>query len=152
MIIRKAGYSDIDSIVENRLEFMGSLYKEEQTFSEEFINDTYEYLKENIVKDTFVAWIAKENASIVSIAVVCFYDLLPMMSNKTGKTGYILNVYTLPEYRRMGLATTLINHLIEEARGRNVHKLMLSATEEGMHVYKKMGFHVLVNEMALNIP
>ena len=67
----------------------------------------------------------------------------------TGKTGTILNVYTKKEYRRQGLAAKLLEMAIEEAKKRNLSYLDLTATADGISVYKKMGF---VEDNVRNVP
>ncbi|MDF2544820.1 MAG: hypothetical protein K0S47_4538 [Herbinix sp.] len=151
MEIRKATLSDLDSIVANRMEFIHSIHEDEFIIPENFAQDTYEYLKQHLVDDTISAWIAIEHDVIVSIVIVCFYDLLPLISNLNGKTGYVLNVYTLPNHRRKGLATKVLTKIINESQERGVGKLYLNATEEGMPVYKKLGFRLINNEMVYQV-
>lgn len=47
---------------------------------------------------------------------------------------------TLPEYRRMGIATQIAVHLTEEARRRDQRIVVLHATKAGHPVYKQVGF------------
>jgi GNAT superfamily N-acetyltransferase len=49
-------------------------------------------------------------------------------------------VYTYPEYREKGVATTIIKKIIEEAKKENVSIINLLATEDGEKVYRKLGF------------
>ncbi len=58
-----------------------------------------------------------------------------------GLTGIILNVYTLPEYRRKGLSKTIINRLVEEGRNANLDRIELRATKDGEQLYRQMGFY-----------
>jgi predicted GNAT family acetyltransferase len=94
---------------------------------------------------------AIDSIEIVSAAMVCYYQLLPTISNETGNTGYILNVFTDPKYRRKGLATELMNKLKQDAKERNVSKLLLHATDMGKLVYEKLGYEEITREMSLTI-
>lgn len=49
-------------------------------------------------------------------------------------------MYTKPEYRNRGIATLLLNKLMEEAKNRKVEKLCLIASKMGKSVYLKCGF------------
>ncbi len=149
MEIRKANSADVSLILENRMEFISNVVKE--GMPEGFEKNTYEYLRKHIADNSLVAWLAVDNEKIVSIAVICFYDVLPTVSNISGKTGYILNVYTLEEYRRQGLAKRLLSELINEAKELYVGKIYLNATDDGRKVYEKMNFEVLTREMELKI-
>ena len=97
------------------------------------------------------AFLAEEDGKIVSAAVVCYYQLIPSVSNPSGNTGYLQNVYTRPEYRGRGLASELVKRIVEDAKKRKVSRLLLNATDMGRTVYEKIGFQNTVNEMILSI-
>lgn len=59
-----------------------------------------------------------------------------------GKSGYVLGVYTMPEYRGQGIATRLMQMLQEYAAAVPLDIVTLSASEMGMGVYEKIGFTV----------
>ena len=147
MEIRKAGMEDLEALFQERIEFIMGLRNDEVYIPEEFKQNTYEFMKEHMADDTLVTWIAEDNGVIISTAMVSYYEILPLMSNLTGKTGYILNVFTKPEYRRQGITTRLLNKLVEDARERKVGKLYLSATDMGKPVYEKFGFENLTKDM-----
>lgn len=151
MEIKKGNIKDIDILVANRMEFIKSMRDYEVVLPERFENATYEYMKEHLSDDSMVVWLAYENDVIVSTAMVCYYRILPAMSNPTGITGYIFNVATLPEYRRKGLASLLMNKIMQDSKDRNVGKLYLKASDMGMPVYKKLGFEVLTSDMAYTL-
>jgi predicted GNAT family acetyltransferase len=151
MEIRKANIDDLEVLLKTRLEFVQSLRNHEVTLSEEFHKSTYDYMKKHIEDDTMVIWMAIDNIEIVSAAMVCYYQLLPTISNETGNTGYILNVFTDPNYRRQGLATELMNKLKQDAKERNVSRLLLNATDMGKLVYEKLGYKEVTKQMVLEI-
>ncbi|WP_439743805.1 GNAT family N-acetyltransferase [Bacillus pseudomycoides] len=65
------------------------------------------------------------------------------------KAAYILNMYTLPEYRGNGLAEKLLEHCIEECEENGVKRIWLHPSKDGELLYKKMGFTYKENEMEL---
>lgn len=146
MEIRKATHEDIPLIIKNRMEFVRNIAKGNPT--EQFEIDTYNFINNHIDDETFIAWLAIENNQIVSIAVICIYELLPTKSNLTG---YIQNVYTLEEYRKKGLATQLLKRLIDDAKNKGVGNIYLHATDEGKYVYDKLGFEINSDGMLLKI-
>ena len=57
-----------------------------------------------------------------------------------GKSGYIMNMYTKPAYRKRGIATKLLDKLIQKGREMGLVYFDLNATKEGEPVYLKYGF------------
>ena len=57
-----------------------------------------------------------------------------------GKTGMMLNVYTSAEYRLRGIATKVMEAVLEEAKKLELVYIELLATPAGRKVYEKMGF------------
>ena len=149
MEIRKAVSEDIPKIFDNRIRFVSDFSKSE--LSAEFIENTLNYLKENIGRDDFLAWLAFDNDEIKSIVVMSIYKVLPTVTNISGKHGLILNVWTHEDYRRQGLAYMLLKNIISEAKTKGVDRISLKATDMGRLVYEKLGFEDLSGEMALKI-
>ncbi|HEX2938809.1 MAG TPA: GNAT family N-acetyltransferase [Ruminiclostridium sp.] len=138
MEIRRAGINDIDLLTENRVEFV-SLIRNIQD-PETFKNQTRQYLREHINDGSIICWICVDAGKIVSSCLLCVYTTIPIPSSINGKSGVLFNVYTLKKYRRQGLAKTLLNKLIEDARKVGVGKISLDFTDEGYYLYKSSGF------------
>ena len=51
-----------------------------------------------------------------------------------------MNVYTMKEWQRRGIAKKMVSILIEEAWKRGVTEISLDATEEGRPLYYALGF------------
>ena len=149
MKIRKAVSEDIPKIFDNRIRFVSDFSKSE--LSAEFIENTLNYLKENIGRDDFLAWLAFDNDEIKSIVVMSIYKVLPTVTNISGKHGLILNVWTHEDYRRQGLAYMLLKNIISQAKAKGVDRVSLKATDMGRLFYEKLGFEDLSGEMALKI-
>ncbi len=151
MEIRKAGLKDLDVLFEQRVEFLREMRNHETEPSEEFKKSTYDFIKEHLENDTLVAWVAEENGTIISLAMVTYYSVLPMTSNPNGSFGYIQNVFTDPSYRKQGIASILLKQMIEDAGSRDVGRLYLSATDMGKPVYEKLGFELLTQDMVYRL-
>jgi ribosomal protein S18 acetylase RimI-like enzyme len=83
------------------------------------------YIKEN---DVPVAWGANAYAS--------------------REAGYIGRIFTVPAQRRRGLAEMVTIHLMHAAARDGIAYYVLSATEEGHHLYQKLGFQELGYDIA----
>lgn len=147
--IRKAVIDDVEGIVTNRLDFLFELTGKNQTG--EFIRSTRDYIRKHICDDSLLTYLAISNGQIVSSVIVCIYDVIPKLSNPSGKIGYVFNVFTIKEYRGQGLASTLMNNVTEAAKQLGIGELYLSATEEGKGLYEKLQYKLLNNEMCLKL-
>ena len=73
----------------------------------------------------------------------------PNRRDLLGREAYVLNVYTLPEHRRSGLATLLTERVLAWCEGQGIKKIVLHATEDGVRIYERFGFQDEQREMVL---
>lgn len=83
---------------------------------------------------------AFDHEKLVSIALLLIVEKPCNPRFVNGKTGDVLNVYTLPEYRRQGIATKAIKMLMAFAKKNKLDFVELKATKDGYALYKKIGF------------
>ena len=140
MRVEKAGFADVDALTTLRLEYLiednGSL---EHSDVEMIRNNLPGYIREHLKKDLF-AYVIREDNTIVSCAflLIVMKPMSPAFIN--GKTATVLNVYTLPAYRRRGYARMLMNAMIADAKELNIDVIELKATEDGYDLYRSVGF------------
>ena len=140
MRIEKAGFADVDALTALRLEYLiednGSL---EHSDVETIRNNLPGYIREHLNKDLFV-YVIREDDTIVSCAflLIVMKPMSPAFIH--GKTATVLNVYTLPAYRRRGYARMLMNAMIADAKELNIDVIELKATEDGYDLYRSVGF------------
>jgi len=60
----------------------------------------------------------------------------------------ILNVYTEPEFRKRGIARQIMLTILAWVKERGLRAVNLHASDEGRHLYEKLGFEA-TNEMRL---
>ena len=92
---------------------------------------------------SMIEWIAEEDGEIIATSAILFYEFPPSLDFPNGNKGYIANMYTKPEFRGRGIASTLIGKLTEEAKKRGITRLWLSASNQGKPVYEKCDFEVV---------
>lgn len=140
MVIRKAGESDINSLVDLRFSYLnchfGNLTEEQESALQEQLPN---YFKNHLNQD-FLAYIAETDGKIVSTAFLVISEKPANPNFITGRTGLFLNVFTYPDYRKQGIATGILNELIKEVKNHNLTYIELSATEDGRPIYNKLGF------------
>lgn len=149
MEIYKSSINDKENFIKMRV----SLFKElgeidENSEIDELVKETGTYYTNHIDKDLF-CWFAKIDNKIAAVASMCIFCRIPYFQNPVGLEGYILNVYTLPEFRNKGAASKLITEIITFSKNSAIKKLWLNSSEAGKEIYKSLGFKENENEMEL---
>lgn len=136
---------DINTLTALRLEYFRETT--ERAIPEEVLPNTVRYLEEELATGTLVGIVAVEDEQIVAVGLLSLFSIMPTIKNPTGKRGYLFDFYTRPEYRRRGIATLILNQLMDEARNRGVSDLFLNAREMAIPIYERAGFTFLRHEM-----
>ncbi|NSL89167.1 GNAT family N-acetyltransferase [Chitinophaga solisilvae] len=145
---RKAELRDIPAVTHLRLQFLKEVYPLADTSRDETLLEQLRlYMLQHLPEGNFVNWLAESKQEIIGTAGIVFYQQPPLYHNLSGKVGYILNVYTLPAFRRQGIARILMEKIMEEARLRQTGKLSLHASPDGRTLYEELGFIAGDNEM-----
>lgn len=149
MFIKRLNIEDVGSFLHLRLKLFYELQEIERDDDvEKLKNSTMEYYLKNIDK-TLITYGVIEKDKIVSIGSLCLFERIPYIENLSGKEGYILNIYTLPEYRKKGYGKEIIKKLIEYSKDIGIKRLWLNASDEGKKLYSKLGFKNKENEMEI---
>ncbi|MCL2154005.1 MAG: GNAT family N-acetyltransferase [Oscillospiraceae bacterium] len=148
MISRKAELKDIPILIELR---KYQLIDEGEPQISDISGQLADYFSAAITDGTFISWVMENDGEIIATSGICFYPLPPTYSNPTGRTAYITNMYTKPEYRRVGIAAKLLNLVIDEAKAREYKVIRLHTSEFGRSIYEKVGFTDSDGYMALRI-
>lgn len=77
------------------------------------------------------------------------FQVMPTYHNPSGKKAYIMNMYTVPEYRRRGIAIKTLDMLIKDTKNKGITSISLEATDMGRPLYEKYGFIKMNDEMEL---
>lgn len=135
-----ATIKEIDELTKIRIAYV----KDEQNgideqVKQEMLKKLPGYFCRHLSKD-LIAFIAKDNNEIIATAFLLIIEKPNSPNFINGMIGNVLNVYTMPQYRKKGISTRLMNNLIEYAKERNLDFIELKATKEGYPLYKKLGF------------
>ena len=159
--IRPASLTDIDVIVRHRAEMFTEMGFLPSPLRSDLISRTLEYLRHAVPTGEYVGWMAStvdRPEVVIAGAGVQRRRILPHPlvvdehpSIAHGRQAIVLNVFTEQPWRRQGLAATLMHHVIDWARSTNIETLVLHASEDGRHLYEKLGF-VQTNEMRYTHP
>ncbi len=138
MDIRIATSDDIELLMSSRLEVLRVVNDLDPAYeySDEIIENSREYFKNG----DHTTVLAMDGERVIGCATICYIYMMPTFSHPTGKRAHLMNVYTMKEWQRQGIAKKMVSMLIDEAWARGVTEISLDATEAGRHLYKKLGF------------
>lgn len=137
MLYRLATPQDIPTLIELRKRQL----IDEGSIPDTIINKELTAFFEHHLSDgSLIQWIVEEQDTIIATAGVVFYAFPPSYTNPSGMKGYITNVYTHSAFRGQGLASALLDKLVDEAKKRHIQVLLLEASTMGKPVYIKYGF------------
>ncbi|MBU1050543.1 GNAT family N-acetyltransferase [Candidatus Bipolaricaulota bacterium] len=139
--IRLATMDEIDVLVELRVAMFEAMGHSKESLIPA-IEPMREYFQQHLPTGAFRVWIAEyQGAPVASIGLV-IHSIPPSPRNTRGEVAYIMNLITLPEYRRRGIARRLLLHVMDVARSEGIPKACLHASSEGRPLYEQLGFSI----------
>lgn len=137
----KATAKDAEALAEYRIRFIIELKGEPpQKIIISLKKQLTDYFTKATADGTCISFIAKMGNDIAAIGSVLIRDMPGNFKNPSGKWGYIMNMYTVPEFRKRGISSRILQELIEAGRRAGVTAFELHATKAGETVYLKNGF------------
>ena len=145
---RKATIDDIPILLNLRMKLLSSVNGKGENETWEIVEEqVVQYYREALSTEEHIAYLAFDGDRCIATGGICFYRVLPTYHNPNGKKSYVINMYTEPEYRRKGIATKILDFLIDDSERKEAYYISLEATNEGRPVYEKYGFGLLKSEM-----
>ena len=150
---KKLTESELDRIIELRINQLTEEYVSEgktvpkDVDLESSLRDFY---KRNMTAGTYVSWIAMDGDKIVGTSGMSFAEKPPYFTCVTGRLGILSSMYTDPDYRRMGIATKLLDKVVGEARDYGCGTIYITASNMGVKLYESYGFKHNGNFMQYN--
>ena len=145
---RFATIEDIDTLVSTRMDILIDMLKlAPDTDMSELASVTKPYYEKAIADGSQLAVLVFDDDKFVGAGAVCLYEVMPTLYNMSGKRGYIMNMYTSPEYRGQGIATRTVDMLVNKCKELGYTHITLSATDMGQPVYEKYGFKKMEDQM-----
>lgn len=146
--INKATEMNLNDIMAIRMKMLKEVndLNDNYEFGDSFKEDTENYIKTGN-QTTYLAY----DDGVVGCATICYYEVMPTYDHPSGKRAHIMNIFTQKEYRKQGLASTLLYMLIDDAKEKGVTEITLDATEEGKKLYYQNGFIQSNERMVLDL-
>ncbi len=138
---RKAELKDIQLLIDSRIIFLKEIQKEYSKSKEiQLRKELKLYFEKALKNKTYISWIAEYNKQAIGFGAVAIRQQPGNFKYVSGRVGYVLNMFTLKGFRRLGICKTILELLIQECKKTNVDKLEMLATPEGETVYRQFGF------------
>lgn len=145
--LKRAEKENINDLVRMRIAYLtedyGFLTPEQETELKEVLPKYYE---EHLNRDLIVYLAESDGGEVISCCFLLVCEKPANPSFMRGRTGTVMNVYTMPEHRRKGIARRLMEALLAEARELGLDFVELKATEDGHSLYKSLGFEDVVSK------
>lgn len=143
--IGRVGAEDIEAMVACRIQYLTEMQGERpESVVDELKNELISYFTSGIQNATVIALVAIFAQKPVAYGAVVLRSVPGDFNGTAYVEGDVLNMYTIPEARRLGISTMLLLRLIDEAQRQGVSKLALHTTAAGEKLYRSVGFHAPV--------
>ena len=137
----QATSNDIQDLINLRLQFSIEFSGEQPDEIIEALRvQLNKYLTKALVDQSCISFIAKADEKAVGIGSLHVREMPANFKNMSGKWGYIMNMYTVPEFRRKGICKQILHLLTNEGTRIGIGAFELHATQVGEMVYKNNGF------------
>ena len=149
---RKATTDDLDILTKTRIEVLRAANDlDDNTNMSRVEKETRAYYENALANGSHTAYLVFDGDVFIGAGGISYYTVMPTFHNPTGSKAYIMNMYTRPDHRRMGIAAKTLDLLIQDAKKRNITFISLEATDMGRKLYERYGFVSMTSEMELPI-
>lgn len=150
--VKMASLDELETLMEWRMRVLAEVFSDsKQPDWEEIRKNNEAYYKEALSDSTHTACfvINEESGEIIGCGGICYQREMPSPDNLTGTNGYLMNIYTLPEYRGHGVGRKIIEFLISDAKERGTEKIYLESSVGAKQLYRENGFSDMKDYMKL---
>ena len=151
MKIRPAVVGDIPALVELRLGMFESMGYSDPVELDRLRKESYEYMIHKLPSGEYMSWVADVNGQAVASGGLVIHPAPPTISNRRGLEGYVISVFTAPEWRKHGMARAIMTAILDYLKKEGIPAVTLRATEQGRPLYLSLGFTPDDRTMALDI-
>lgn len=149
--LRLATVGDIDALVALRAAFLSEFFgADPQGIA--LLTALGDYFTLAVPEGRFIAYLAEEGGRIVGIGGMVYHIHPPSVINLGGKEAYLMNMYTLPDYRGRGIATRILAKLVAHAKEAGCGRVTLHSAQKARPIYTRAGFEAVTSEMRLVFP
>ena len=140
---RKLTENELDEIIRLRIDQLTEEYTSVGKKPPENVDlksSLMDFYKRNLAAGTYVSWLAFDGDKIIGTSGMSFAEKPPYFACPTGRLGILSSMYTDPNYRRMGIASNLLDRVVKEARDYGCGTIYITASDVGVKLYESYGF------------
>lgn len=153
IVYKKLTEKELSTIIKMRIDQLMEEYTSEgRTVPEDVDLESalMDFYTRNMEAGTYVSWLAFDGDKIVGTSGMSFAEKPPYFSCPSGRVGILSSMYTDPNYRRMGIAITLLDKVVKEAEAYGCGTIYITASNMGVKLYEAYGFKHNGNFMQYN--
>ncbi|SEQ32430.1 GNAT family N-acetyltransferase [Butyrivibrio sp. TB] len=153
IVYKKLTENELDQIIKMRINQLTEEYTSEGKTVPENVDlkkSLMDFYTKNMAAGTYVSWLAFDGDKIVGTSGMSFAEKPPYFTCPTGRLGILSSMYTDPDYRRMGIATQLLDRVVKEAKDYGCGTIYITASNMGVELYESYGFKHNGNFMQYN--
>jgi GNAT superfamily N-acetyltransferase len=150
-VVRIGAAGDTETIVAHRRAMFSEMGYRDEEVLDKMCLAFRPWLERKMQTGEYLAWFAVSDDGTVAAGLgLWLMDWPPHMIGPGAPRGNILNVYTEPHARRLGLARLLMETALAWCRDHGIRAVILHASSDGRRLYESLGFKS-TNEMRLEI-
>ena len=135
-----ATVTDIPGMARYRIELFAELTNPQPANRVDVLKSLEQYFSHAIPDKTYVGWLARAEGRFAGMGGFTVREQPGNFRNPGGRTAYIMNMYTVPAYRKQGVCATLLQKLMNTAGEMGIDAFELHASKFGEPIYQKAGF------------
>ena len=145
---RKITVNDLEVFIKMRINQLREKGAIEDINLEAALKD---YYLRHLSDGTFISWLALDNDRIIGTSGMSIVEKPPYFGCPSGKIGLLSSMFTDPNYRRKGIAKTLLSKVIDEAKTQGCGTVQITASDMGVLLYSDFGFEKNNNFMQFKL-
>ncbi len=111
-----------------------------------------DYLRGRLADGSLRAWVIEAQGTLVCSCVLAVLPWPPLPGDLSERMGHLYSTFTVPQWRRRGLAGRVVQAAIEFCCAQGIRRIGLSATDASRSLYESLGFRSAGKEMRLLLP
>jgi GNAT superfamily N-acetyltransferase len=149
--IREATPHDLDHILHHRRQMFYDMGYHDAAQLDSMVATARSYFAQGLADGSYRAWLAEDgNRRVVAGGGIVTMPWPSHPRDPQTRRAMILNVFTEPDCRRLGLARKLMVTMLDWLRKENFGTVSLHASEYGRELYESLGFEP-TNEMRMSL-
>ena len=141
LTVRQTDLGDVPLLIAYRMRYLTELQGEmDEEYKLKLMDDLHSYFYKALNEGRFIAFYAEWEGRIVSFGGMVIKEIPGDIYQTSYLEGDILNMYTVPDARRHGVSSVILEALLDEAKKRGIRKVALHTSKDGEKLYRKYHF------------